>query len=82
MQFGEGRTRESLGLTGEEIYAVEGLSDAIEPGQEVTVVAKSARGAPDEKRFSAVVRLDTPVEVGYYRHGGILQMVLRKMLAE
>ncbi len=82
LQFGEGRTRESLGLTGEEIYAVEGLSDAIEPGQEVTVVAKSARGAPDEKRFSAVVRLDTPVEVGYYRHGGILQMVLRKMLAE
>ena len=80
LQFKDGDTRESLGLTGEEIYTIEGLSDDVKPRQEVTVAAKAARGPANEKRFQVIVRLDTPVEIDYYRHGGILQMVLRKML--
>ena len=124
LQFAAGQTRESLGLTGEEVYTFEGLSDTIRPRQEITVIARpaadeirtgpamarpngdirtgSAMARPSapgshpahpvhpvsspvlagEKRFSAVVRLDTPVEIDYYRHGGILPMVLRRMLTE
>jgi aconitase A len=142
LQFVAGQTRESLGLTGEEVYTFEGLSDTIRPRQEITVPARpaadesraepvmarpngesraepvmarpSALGAPEpgnsaasaplrepsgsnahpahpvhpvsspvlagEKRFFAIIRLDTPVEIDYYRHGGILPMVLRRML--
>ncbi len=77
--FKAGQDRESLGLSGHETYTIEGLSDQIKPLQDVTIVAKPADGL--EKRFTATVRIDTPVEVEYYRNGGILQTVLRKMLA-
>lgn len=65
-----------MGLSGEEVYDIEGLDDNLKPGQELTVVAKSDGG---EKRFKVVCRIDTPVEVNYYRNGGILHTVLRRM---
>ena len=79
LQFKDGISRDSLGLTGEEIFTIEGLTDNLNPRQDITVVAKSPNGS-GEKRFQATVRIDTPVEIDYYRHGGILQTVLRKMM--
>jgi len=78
MEFMAGENRDSLGLTGFETFAVTGLSEGITPRKKVTVHAKDAKGA--EKSFAAVARIDTPEEVEYYRHGGILPFVLRKML--
>jgi aconitate hydratase len=78
LQFLEGQSRESLGLTGHETFTIEGLSDSLQPRQKVTVKAKASDG--EVKTFEMIVRLDTPVEVEYYKHGGILQMVLRGML--
>ncbi|RIK64200.1 MAG: aconitate hydratase AcnA [Planctomycetota bacterium] len=80
VQFRPGESRESLGLTGEEVYSIEGLSDQLRPKSEVTVVAKSPDGKGPERRFGAIVRIDTPVEIEYYRNGGILQTVLRKLM--
>jgi aconitate hydratase len=83
LQFRTGVSVMSLGLTGEEVYAIDGLADAIAcgfaNGREVTVRAKGPDG---EKTFGAVVRIDTPQEVLYYQHGGILQFVLRELLAQ
>ena len=76
LQFSSGEDRHSLGLTGEETYDIEGLDDDLQPGQVLEVVAKSAEG---EKRFSVLCRIDTPVEINYYRNGGILHAVLRRM---
>ncbi len=77
LQFMDGESRESLDLTGHELYTVEGLTDEIRPKQEVTVKAFNKHG---DKKFKMIARLDTPVEIDYYRHGGILQMVLRQLL--
>ena len=76
LQFSSGEDRHSLGLTGEELYDIEGLDDDLQPGQVLEVVAKSATG---EKRFAVTCRIDTPVEINYYRNGGILHAVLRRM---
>ncbi len=78
LQFAAGQTWESLGLTGEETYDFPGLNDELKPGQELDGVATAADGAT--KKFKARVRIDTPVELDYYRNGGILQTVLRKLL--
>jgi len=78
LQFKEGKGKESLGLNGKETYNIEGISDDLQPGQELTVVAKDEAGT--EKRFQVITRLDTPVEVDYYKNGGILQTVLRNLL--
>ena len=72
-----GETHESLGLTGHEIFEIEGVA-TLTPRKEATVHAKSADG--QVKTFQARIRVDTPEEVSYYRHGGILQYVLRQML--
>jgi aconitate hydratase len=81
LEFPEGQSAESLGLDGRETYAVGGLAAGLagefEKGLEVTV---RAAGAAGEKSFRARVRLDTPQELRYYRHGGILQYVLRQLL--
>jgi aconitate hydratase len=77
LEFKAGENRESLGLTGHEVFEIEGVS-SLAPRERVTVRAKSTDGK--EKTFTAVVRVDTPEEVLYYRHGGILQYVLRQML--
>ena len=78
LEFPAGQTAQSLGLTGEEVFDIEGLSDALQPRS--TVVVKAT--APDGKvtTFDAQVRIDTPVEMDYYRNGGILHTVLRKLL--
>jgi aconitate hydratase len=77
LQFSPGETRETLGLTGEETYAVQGIADGLGIGARVQVVAR-ADGA--ERKFQAIARIDTPVELEYYRHGGILPFVLRQLM--
>ena len=76
LQFQPGENRDTLGLTGRERYSILGIRD-LQPRQTVTVVAREENG--NEKRFTAIARIDTPVEAEYYRHGGILQMVLRQI---
>jgi len=78
LEFKAGENRESLGLTGHEVFDIEGIS-GLKPRVQATVHAKSADGKV--KTFSVVVRVDTPEEVSYYQHGGILQYVLRGMVA-
>ena len=75
LEFLGGQTRASLGLTGEEIYTVEGVS-AVKPGKPLAVRAASAAG---EKVFQVLARIDTPVELTYYQHGGILPYMLREL---
>jgi aconitate hydratase len=76
LQFKAGEDRNSLGLSGEEVYDIAGLGDELQPGQELEVVVHDGSR---EKRFRVVCRIDTPVEIDYYRNGGILQAVLRRM---
>jgi aconitate hydratase len=79
LQFPDGTTAQSLGLDGSEIFSIIGLSNAIKPGQTVTLEIK---GKDREKRSIPVkLRIDTPIEIDYYRHGGILPFVLRQLLA-
>ncbi len=82
LQFQAGEGAASLGLTGEEFYEIDGLASAVgggfADGREVTVKAKAAAG--EEKTFRALVRIDTPQEIQYYKHGGILPYVLRQLL--
>ena len=77
LQFKAGESAESLGLTGEETFDVVGVAAALAGAREVTVRAKAASGAVRE--FRATVRVDTPKEADYYRHGGILEYVLRQL---
>ncbi len=77
LQYVNGATRESLGLTGEETYSITGVAEKLEPGMNVKVTAIGANGV--ETRFDALLRIDTPDEADYYRHGGILQYVLRQL---
>jgi aconitate hydratase len=77
LEFKIGENRELLGLTGHEVYEFEGVS-ALAPKKPITVRAKSEDGKV--KTFSVIARADTPEEVSYYHHGGILQYVLRQML--
>ncbi|MER3401300.1 MAG: aconitate hydratase AcnA [Thermoflexus sp.] len=78
LQFLPGQSRESLGLTGFEVYDILGIAQGLRPRQRVTVRARREDGS--EVVFEAIARLDTPVEVEYYRHGGILPAVLRRIL--
>ena len=79
LQFGEGTNAQSLGLNGSEVYSVTGLSESIQPGQNVTLEIKRANG--ESQNVPVKLRIDTPIEIDYYRHGGILQFVLRELLA-
>ena len=78
LQFEEGQNCKSLGLTGLETYYIEGISRGLQPRQKLTVKATAPDGSV--KTFSALSRIDTPNEVDYYRHDGILQFVLRSLL--
>jgi aconitate hydratase len=82
LQFRDGENVESLGLNGHETFSIAGLSDGIANnfanGRTVQVHAQSPEGG--EKTFEAIVRIDTPQEINYYQHGGILQYVLRQLL--
>ncbi|WP_214107525.1 aconitate hydratase [Acrocarpospora catenulata] len=77
LQFPEGESAASLGLTGEETFGITGVT-ALNEGDTPATVTVTADG----KSFEAVVRIDTPGEADYYRHGGIMQYVLRSLLAK
>ncbi len=83
LEFSTGESADSLGLTGHETFDLVGLAAALEgeftPRPQIEVIAHASDGA--ETRFSVVLRLDTPQEALYYQHGGILQYVLRSLLA-
>src|SRR5881409_2665124 len=80
LQFFNGTTAQSLGLDGSEIFSIIGLSNTIKPGQTVTLEIESK---DRQKRSVPVkVRIDTPIEIDYYRHGGILPFVLRQLLSK
>jgi aconitate hydratase len=78
LEFPPEITWQSLGLTGEEIFAIPDLNDRLEPRQKINLTATTSGGTP--MVFPMTVRIDTPVELDYYRNGGILQTVLRKLL--
>jgi aconitate hydratase len=79
MQYLPGQTRESLGISGEETFAIEGIASGLAPRKKLAVTATTADGTV--KRFEALARIDTAVELDYYQHGGILQYVLRQLSA-
>jgi aconitate hydratase len=83
LQFAEGQTVESLGLTGEEVYDFAGLTELLTgkfaAGHTLKV---KAAAAGTSKEFEAKVRIDTPQEIEYFEHGGILQYVLRQLAAK
>ncbi|MGC8969604.1 MAG: aconitate hydratase AcnA [Conexivisphaera sp.] len=78
LQFMDGQSWKSLGLTGKEVYSIEGIGEGLRPKKTLRVRARRDDGS--EVTFEVIARLDTDVEVEYYEHGGILQMVLRKLL--
>jgi aconitate hydratase len=77
LEFTNGDTRQSLGLTGFETYEIQGLDDSLSPRKTLTVKATGADGTA--KSFGVVCRIDTPEELNYYKHGGILPYVLRSL---
>ncbi len=80
LQFMPGENVKSLGLTGFETYEITGISDGLSVGKELTVKAKSDDGRG--KEFKVTCRIANPAELDYYRHGGILEYVLRQLLQE
>ncbi|KVF79535.1 aconitate hydratase [Burkholderia sp. FL-7-2-10-S1-D7] len=79
LQFKGSDSVQSLGITGEETYDIEGLGDDFKPQQDVTLVIHRKNG--EATRVPVLLRIDTPIEVDYYKHGGILPFVLRSLLA-
>jgi aconitate hydratase len=87
LQFPDGQSADSLGLTGEEVFSITGMEEAMKDGgagggvpKTLQVLAQREGGEP--VRFAARVRIDTPREAEYFRHGGILQFVLRQLLSQ
>jgi aconitate hydratase len=78
LQFKAGESRTTLGLRGDEVFDI-AIDDDVRPLQEIKVTARDAASGAPIREFTAIARLDTPVEVEYYRNGGILHTVLRKM---
>jgi len=79
LQYLPGQSAESLGLTGFETFDIAGIADGLKPGQRLAVQVRGDAGTT--KTIEAIARIDTPYEIQYYRHGGILQFVLRQLLA-
>jgi aconitate hydratase len=80
LQFLEGTSAQSLGLDGSEKFSITGLSDSIKPGQQITLEIEKTSG--EKQALPVQLRIDTPIEVDYYRHGGILPFVLRQLLSK
>ena len=80
LQFTDGTTAQSLGLDGSEKFSITGLSDSIKPGQQLTFEIDSKKHG--KRLVPAKLRIDTPIEIDYYRHGGILPFVLRQLLSK
>ncbi|CAA9262160.1 MAG: Aconitate hydratase [uncultured Chthoniobacterales bacterium] len=79
MQFEEGTSAQTLGLDGSETFSITGLSDQIQPGQMVAL--EITRKDKTKQSVPVKLRIDTPIEIDYYRHGGILPFVLRELIA-
>jgi aconitate hydratase len=79
LQYLPGQTAESLGLTGFETFDIGGIANGLKTGQKLAIHVHNADGTT--KTIEAIARIDTPYEIQYYRHGGILQFVLRQLLA-
>jgi aconitate hydratase len=79
LHFEEGTSAQTLGLDGSETFDVLGLSEEVKPRQKLTLRITPAHGA--SRDVPVVLRIDTPIEVEYYRHGGILPFVLRELIA-
>jgi len=79
LQFSEGTNAQALGLDGSETFSITGLSDATQPGQQVNLEIQSKDG--QSRSVPVKLRIDTPIEIDYYRHGGILPFVLRQLLS-
>ncbi|MCT7313587.1 aconitate hydratase AcnA [Ralstonia sp. CHL-2022] len=79
LQFKGNDSAQSLGIVGDETFDIEGLDGEIKPQQDVTLVIHRANG--ETTRAQVLLRIDTPIEVDYYKHGGILPFVLRQLLA-
>jgi aconitate hydratase len=79
LEYQRGENRSSLGLTGQEIYDILGLSERIAPRSTLQVRAADPEPKGTQKTFTVTVRIDTPDEAEYFRHGGILQYVLRQL---
>ncbi|KVH76137.1 aconitate hydratase [Burkholderia cepacia] len=79
LQFKGSDSVQSLGITGDETFDIEGLGDDFKPQQDVTLVINRKNG--ETQRVQVLLRIDTPIEVDYYKHGGILPFVLRSLLA-
>jgi aconitate hydratase len=77
LQFEPGETISTLGLSGDELIDIEGIEEGLTPGKRLTVRATEADGSV--KTFHVVTRIDTPIEVEYYKHDGILPYVLRQL---
>ncbi len=73
LQFADGQSAQSLGLTGKEVFEIGGIAEGVPPGKRLTVIA-------DDKRFTVLARIDTPDEAEYYKNDGILPFVLRSLL--
>jgi aconitate hydratase len=80
LAYQPGTDRTTLGLTGTETFSIRVIADGLTPGGTVTVTARNDQG--EETVFPAIVRLNSAVELDYYRHGGILQRVLRQFLRQ
>ena len=79
LQFPTGMDDQTLGLTGEETFSINGLSNELQPGQNLKMTIH--RKDNTEEKIDLIVRIDTAIEVDYYRHGGILKYVLRSLLS-
>lgn len=80
LQYKKGETAETLGLTGKETFNINGISEGLEPQKEVQVIAEDASGK--KIQFGAIARLDSEIEIAYYKNEGILQYVLRSFLKQ
>ncbi|MGD8458239.1 MAG: aconitate hydratase AcnA [Anaerolineales bacterium] len=80
LTFLPGENAKSIGLTGKEIYDIEGIDDSLSPGQTLNVTATGENGK--HLTFKVITRIDSPVEVAYYKNGGVLHAVLREMAFE
>jgi len=78
LQYKNGETAEGMGLTGKEIFTLTGIANDIKPLKEIQIIAKTENG--EEIKFQVIARLDSLIEIEYYRNGGILQYVLRQFL--
>jgi aconitate hydratase len=79
-QFQEGTNAQTLGLDGSETFDFTGLTEDLKPRQLIDLVIHRADGT--SQTVPVIVRIDTPIEIDYYRHGGILPFVLRQLVAE